>query len=136
MERLTEAQIEKINSLCPYDLNGHSEGIFREPYGTPINIKDYVIYCKYESGGYCGGGYHENSYKRPYTADPPSDKMVVLDLVLKELMPNITYLQFKGIDKLIQETSDTDTSDYYGNDTDYIIEYIVLEDLYNYLETL
>lgn len=135
MNRLTESQIEVINKLAPYDLDGHSEGIFKEPYGIPVIIKDYVIYCKYESGGYTGGSYHENSYARPYTADPPSNKMGIIDLVLKELMPNITYLQYKEIDKLIRETSDSET-DYYGNSTDYVIEYIVLNDLYSYLDTL
>jgi len=135
MNRLTQSQIDEINSKCAYDLDGHSEGIFKEPYGIPVSIKDYVLYCKYESGGYSGGSYHEDSYARPYTSAPPTDKMQVLDLVLKELLPSISYLQFKGINKLIKETEESE-NEYYGNSTDYIIEYIILEDLYNYLETL
>jgi hypothetical protein len=135
MKRLTQSQIDEINSKCPYDLYNHAEGIFKEPYGIPISIKDYVIYCKYEIGGYIGGSCWDSSNAQPYTKDEPQNKMQVLDLVLKELLPNITYLQFKGIERLKHTNIETEC-EYYGNSTEYEIEYFILEDLYNYLDTL
>jgi hypothetical protein len=135
MNRLTQQQIDKINSECQYDLYGHTEGIYKEPYGVPIHIKDYVIICRYEVGGVSGGSCWDSSNPQPYTKDEPENKMQVLDLVLKELLPNITYLQFKGIEKLKHNNSETEW-EYYGNSTEWEIEYIVLEELYNYLETL
>lgn len=46
---LTQEQIEAINKECPYN-----QGVFREPYGIPVKIKEPVIYCRYEIGGYSG----------------------------------------------------------------------------------
>jgi len=59
--------------------------------------------------------------------------MKVLDLVLQELNPNITFLKYQEIEKLINDCSDTEY-EYYGNSTKYEVEYIKLSDLYNCLE--
>jgi hypothetical protein len=59
----------------------------------------------------------------------------VLDLVLKELKPNITFLQYREIEELVRKGDGSDDKDYYGNCTDFAFEYIVLSELINLLET-
>ena len=124
---LTKEQIEKINKECPYE-----QGIFTEPYGIPNHIKEPVIYCKWESGGVSGGSCWDSSDPRDYTSDAPKDKMKVLDITLKELKPNLTFLEFRMIEGLIQNSQETEW-EYYGNCTNWVIEYIKLSDLYEAL---
>ncbi len=134
MKKLTEEQIEKINNLSPMDWQVNEQGVFTEPYGIPVHIKEPVIYCRYGTGGVSGGSCWDSSNPQPYHLEEPKDKMKVLDLVLTELCPNISYLQYKKVEKLIQETWKTEY-EYYGNSTDFDIQYIVLSDLYKLLET-
>ncbi len=130
---LSQSQIEKINKACS---NGYSDnqGVYFQPNGVPVRIKELVIYTRYETGGYRGGSCWDSSDPQPYSEEPPSDKFKVLDMVLEELMPNITYLQFKKIDALIHSEEESE-NEYYGNCTDYKVEYIVLSELYKLLET-
>ena len=58
--------------------------------------------------------------------------MRILDLVLKELKPDISFLEFREIERLIHNNSETEYETY-GNHTDFEIEYIVLSDLYKFL---
>ena len=51
---------------------------------------------------------------------------------LEQLIPNITYLQYKKISNLIHESEDSE-KEYYGNRTDWKIIYIILSDLINFL---
>ena len=68
-----------------------------------------------------------------YVNDEEKPNFEVLDLVLSELMPTITYLQFKEIEKLIH-TNDETEYEYYGNCTDYEIKYVILSELIRKLE--
>jgi hypothetical protein len=81
-----------------------------------------------------GGNYHgdESHY---YTNSDNKPNFKVLDLVLMELKPNLTYLQFKLIEELIRKTEDRE-NEYYGNCTDWDITYIILSELIDLLETL
>lgn len=135
MRRLSEEQIKEINKLAPNEWQTNEQGIFTEPYGIPTHIKEPVIYCRYESGGVSGGSCWDSSNPQPYTRDAPKDKMKVLDLVLKELKPDITFLQFREIEKLIHTNSETEY-EYYGNSTEFEIEYIILSELYSFIDGL
>ena len=134
METLTKEQIEKINMLSPREWQSNEQGIFTEPYGIPIHIKEPVIYCRYETGGVSGGSCWDDSDPQPYTVKLPENRMKVLDLVLAELNQNITYSQYKQIQNLIHTNNETDY-EYYGNSTDFQIEYIILSDLIKLLES-
>lgn len=130
---LNQSQIDKINKACSDNYNAN-QGVYFQPNGVPVRIKELVIYTRYETGGVSGGSCWDSSDPRPYTEEPPKNKFKVLDMVLKELMPNITYLQFKEIDSLIHSEEESER-EYYGNHTDYKVEYIVLSELYKLLET-
>lgn len=120
---LTQSQIESINSNCPED-----QGIFKQPFGIPVHIKEHVIYCRYECGGKSGGNYHGDA-SVPYSKSKPKDYMKVLDLVLKELRPQISFLEYRQIEPLIHDNTET-KFEYYGNSTEWKIEYIKLSELY------
>lgn len=126
--KLTEDQITKINNECPSD-----QGIFFQPNGIPVDIKEHVVYMRWETGGWRGGGYRDGAIARPYTSDEPKPKFKALDLVLKELKPNISFLEFREIEELIRTNHESE-SEYYGNSTDYEIEFIVLSELITVLE--
>jgi len=67
--------------------------------------------------------------------DDVDDGFIVLDLTLEKLMPNITYLKYKQILKLIHTNEETDY-EYYGNSTEWKVEYIILSELENFLNNL
>jgi hypothetical protein len=125
---LTQTQIEAINKECPY-----GQGIFREPFGIPNHIKELCVYTKWESGGRNGSCWDdEDTVNEDYTNDRPSDAFKVLDLTLKVLKPDITFLQFKEIQNLVHSNTETDYG-YYGDYTEDTIEWIVLPELYEAL---
>jgi hypothetical protein len=125
---LTQEQIEAINNECPY-----GQGIFREPFGIPNNIKELVVYTKWQSGGRGGSCWDdENTVNEHYDSDRPSDAFKVLDITLKVLRPNITLLEYKMLEGLKDSNTETDYG-YYGDYTEDTIEWIKLSDLHEAL---
>jgi hypothetical protein len=131
--KLTQEQIEKINKLAPNEWQANEQGVFTQPYGIPVHIKEPVIYMRWETGGVSGGSCWDSSNPQRYERDGGKPKFEVLDLVLKELMPTISFLQFREIEKLVHSNSETEY-EYYGNSTDFKIEYIILSELISALE--
>lgn len=125
---MTEELIKKMNEDSSYD-----QGIFREPYGIPVKIKEPVVYLRYEIGGYSGGSCWDDSNPQPYSLSevPNWD---VLDTVINELKPNITYMQFKAIERLVHTNEETEY-EYYGNSTEWMVKYIILSELETLLST-
>lgn len=130
MERLTEEQIQEINSNPEYD---SEQGIYTTPFGLE-KIQGKVIYQRVHTGGVRGGGYWEGAECVRYTESDYREPWKVLDEVLKIICPNISYLQYREIETLTQESSHEDYHDYYGNYGEYDIYYISLETLYEYLK--
>ena len=125
---LTQSQIEAINKECPY-----GQGIFREPFGIPNKIKELVVYTKWQSGGRGGSCWDdEDTVNEHYNNSRPNDSFKILDLTLKVLRPEITFLQFREIEALIHSNTETDYG-YYGDYTEDTIEWIKLSDLYEAL---
>lgn len=124
---MTKEEIKEINDKCPYN-----QGIFVEPSMIPVHIKEPVIYGRYETGGYSGGSCWDDSDPQPYTEEPPKDRFKVLELVLEKLKPNITFLQYKKIESMIHDNEETEY-EYYGNSTDWKVEYIILSELEAFL---
>ena len=119
--------MKEINEKCPSD-----QGIFKEPYGVD-HIKEPVVYMRWVSGGVSGGNCWGDK-PSPRTPDK-KPQFKALDLVLKELKPNITFLEFREIEGLIQSSDDYE-NEYYGNRYDYTMEYVILSELEKALEAL
>lgn len=128
MFKFEEEFIKEVNRECPYD-----QGIFTEPWGIPIRIKEQVIYGRYKTGGVSGGSCWGGENYR-YYEDAPNDRMRVLDIILKKIFPNITFLQFREIEKLIH-ADDNFEDEYYGNSTDYKVEYILVSEFLELIES-
>jgi len=123
---MTSEQIKKVNSLAPTEWQENEQGIFTQPAHIPVYIKEPVIYMRWVSSGYSGGSCWDDSNPEYFENDKP--KFEVLDLVLKEIAPNITYLQYKDIEKLIHTNSEVEY-EYYGNSEEFSVEYIILSEL-------
>ena len=122
--QLTQEQITEINKDCPY-----GQGVFREPFGIPTDIKGLVIYTKWYSGGRPGSCWDdEDTVNDDYTCSEPNDSFIVLDKVLNILKPDVSYLEFKEIERLKNSNTKMEYG-YYGDYTEDTIEWIVLEDL-------
>lgn len=121
---MTQETIDKINKECPED-----QGIFTEPYGIDTNVKEPVVYMRWCVGGMKGGGYHEDSYRRPFDGDGRplffALQRVLLELGVDPIMENSGIVQ-----RLTREANQYNCNeDYYGNYEDYEVAYIVLSEL-------
>ena len=47
---LTKEQIEHINKEAPMDWQTNEQGVFTEPSGIPNDVKEPVIYMRWETG--------------------------------------------------------------------------------------
>lgn len=126
---MTEDKIKEINAKCPYE-----QGIFVQPWGVPVSIKEPVIYSRYNTGGMSGGNCWGDEATH-YEEEKPKEHMQVLDIVLKELKPDISYLDYKKIERLIHDNYETE-HEYYGNSADYCVNYIILSKLEELLKNL
>ena len=102
---MTQELIDEINEKCPYN-----QGIFFQPSGISTDIKELVIYSRYESEGRGGSCWDdENTVNDIYHYDAPKDHFKVLDIVLEGIAPKLSYLQYKKIQELVKEDSNTES---------------------------
>jgi hypothetical protein len=130
--KLTKQQIEKINSglygqgVCE---DTKSDYDLRSCYSS-----SGIVYNRYETGGTNGGSYDGSEPKEYSVSEKP--KFVALARVIKTLYPKLGYLDFMEIEGMIEQTKSSSGTDYYGNSTNYQIDYVPLEKIYNFLEEL
>lgn len=110
------------------------QGVFIEPYGCD-GIVEPVVYMRWVTGGVSGGSCYEGSDPRPYTSHEPKPRFKALTLVIKELKPDLTFLEYEEIKDMVVSTDKTERH-YYGNSDVYGIEYIKLSDLVAKLEEM
>ncbi len=89
-----------------------------------------VVFKEWITGGITGGNCWDNqTHLRESDQEPEFSS---LDKILENLYPNITFLQYKKLMKLVK-TTEYISSGYYGNYEEYRVEYIILQDLYDSL---
>ena len=93
-----------------------------------------AIYIDWVTGGITGGSCWKGSEPHPQQPEekPNFDS---LDDIIERFYPNITYIQFKKIEKLIKVT-ERDSRGYYGNYDEIRRNYIVLKELYETLRKI
>ena len=135
---LTKIQIEKINKEAYQEWGESEQGIFNQPSGIPVDVKDNVIYMRWLKSGMRGGNYITPGEAEYFENIEP--EFEVLELVLLELKPDLSFLQFRklkrDIEKLIHRNDDEGEREYYGNCKDFEIIYIKVSDLIKYLLTI
>jgi hypothetical protein len=89
------------------------------------------LYIEWRTGGMSGGScWGDRARPCGGEQEPPFES---LDELLLKIVPKLSFLQYKKIEKLIK-TYEYTRSEYYGNYYEYTRKYIVLEDLYNLLK--
>jgi len=133
---LTKIQIEKINKEVHQEWGENEQGVFKQPTGIPTDVKDHVIYMRWLKSGMAGGNYHGDS---PEYFEKNEPDFEVLELVLLELKPQLSFLQFKKLKRDIKELihrNDDEEEEYYCNCKNFEIIYIKVSDLIKYLLTI
>lgn len=97
-------------------------------------VPRYDFICQYFSvGGVSGGSCWETSNPQPYRDDSERPNVfAALDNVLENVCPQITFLQYRKIEPLIQKFEATEY-EYYDNRTDYEVWVVNLRSLYDKL---
>ena len=126
MKELSQEIITKVNNRLNEE-GFYDQGIFREPQNIPTNIKEPVVYMRWNSGGVSGGSCWDYSNPHHYEGDEKPE-FKALDYLLEEILPNISYLTYKKISGIVNNVDYTDDG-YYGNRDYYEIEYILVSEL-------
>lgn len=93
---------------------------------------DDSISVEWTTGGMCGGSCWNEGADHPVSAEAPRE-LTDLDIILEKLAPNLTFLQYKRIDRECTTEITGTHDDYYGNYTDYAKKTLSLIDLFNTL---
>ena len=99
----------------------------------PYEYPDGVLSERWLTGGQ-GGGNCWDSEPSYYPIDTEKEpNLTGLDEILMEVSPNLTFLQYRLIEKLIEYDTKT-YNEYYGNYTIYSLKTLKLKDLYDKLK--
>ena|SRR5215217_3540414 len=96
-----------------------------------FNVRDGAIVQMHVSGGAQGGNCWGNEAQY-FTNSSSAQEFLPLDKILTQVNPQISYLQYREIQKLIVEGSKHE-SEYYGNHTDYTTYTLDIRKLYDAL---
>lgn len=116
----------------------------KEGENGPLNLEDSYDLDKVswpgfivltEVGGVSGGSCWDSSNPQPYYTGQEIRGLDQLDSFLEKICPQITYLQFKKISKLILDV-DHRVAEYYGNHTKYRGSYLDFNQLYQELKEM
>lgn len=128
--KITEEIIEKINK--DVNLYDHREGIFFQPFGIPVHIKEKVIYMSHVYAGYSGGTCwgDEPTY---FQNNEPEFK--IIDKLLNELCPDVKF-SCNFYKKLLESfhTNEETHYEYYGNFDWVAISYMTVSEFENILK--
>lgn len=101
-------------------------------WGT-YDEKKNVIQAEWETGGVSGGSCWDSSNPREYTSDNDPEELTLLDCILESIKPDITFLEYRQLEKAVIKSTSRTECEYYGNRTDYKSLTVEIEDLYNYM---
>ena len=121
-EKIVEESLEGLNS---YAYRYMSDG------GDVFEIENGFIVQTHIAGGAAGGNCWGDEAQYFTNETPPQD-FLPLDKILMAAKPNISYLEYKNIERLIVEGSYGDR-EYYGNHTNYKTYSLDIRKLYDAL---
>lgn len=129
---MNDAQIKQFKEK--YDK--WDRGIYTEPFGVPDSEKRYVIWERYEKNGYVGGNYNGDEAEY-FENEKPDNFFEHFDLILEEIVPNLSFLHYRKVQReLIKNSEKGERWDYYGNSTNWEIQYVVIDELEELLKGL
>ncbi len=110
------------------DYNSRSE--------TDEILHDYDFICtRYNCGGMTGGSCWNDEPPHEYLAreNEIPDFSELLSKVIKKILPNIKKCELEKIENDLSHTFEYTDYEYYGNSSNYVVTYVNMKDLYNYL---
>ena len=101
---------------------------------TAVYTNKTHLEVRWLSGGVTGGNCWDTDDDTRYEPVDvePEDEFYQLDSILERVCPNISYLHFRKLEKLIEHDSETDR-EYYGNYSVYSIKRLSVEKLWDFL---
>lgn len=91
------------------------------------------LYVEWSTGGISGGSCWDTSNPEPYTSNDPPKDLGILDAILENMCPTISFLQYKVLYNTLVKYDTYSVGEYYGNSTDYANKQIDLRALFDYL---
>lgn len=91
------------------------------------------LQIQWVTGGMTGGSCWEDSEADTAINSDPEPEFTELDEVLEKICPQITFMQYKRINKKVTEISSDTSYEYYGNYTNYTRKTVQLRKLYDTL---
>lgn len=92
-----------------------------------------VIGIQWSPGGVSGGSCWETSNPQYYEGDEKPE-FKDLDIVLECVCPNIPWRQYKMLNQNLIRSHKYTHREWYGNCTHYCSEYVIVDELYSYLQ--
>lgn len=129
---MSPEEIKELNDSNQYDT--WNQGVFVQPNHIPVAVKEPVVYMRWNSHGYSGGSCWDDSDPQPYENSVPDFE--ALHVVCKYLNPDITLSEIKMIESLCIEDEGGYDHEYYGNETNYTMKYILLSDVEKWINKL
>jgi hypothetical protein len=90
---------------------------------------DLVVTWAWSTGGYSGGSCWGDE-AQPYSTDNGPPEVDVLDTLMEQIAPNISFIVYKNIRSKLIKPFNYSESEYYGNYTDYSGRAFSLNELY------
>lgn len=98
-----------------------------------INLDDCII-VKWSTGGVSGGNCWSGSDNLYSTEGEPEPEFRDLDVILENVCPKITYLEYKRLMNGLADFISWTENEYYGNSTSYGCKKITLRKLWEKLQ--
>lgn len=129
---MTQKEITDLNNSRQY--NTWDQGIFLQPNHIPVDIKEHVVYMRWNNDGYAGGNCWNDNEPEYYQNEEP--EFEALNAVCFYLNPHITEQHIKMIKSVSIEDDGGYDREYYGNATNYKVRYILLSKVETLVQAL
>lgn len=98
---------------------------------------DHFLYEYWDICGVSGGSWSSDGESNHYiTPGEPEPEFTSLDIILLDICPELSYLQYKSIARDVIKSDTYTEGEYYNNSTSYGIKKVILKDLYDKLQEL
>lgn len=135
VEKFAQYIHENFRDECSvYDADGGTSFATIHRGGHNLSKKG-TLWWGYETGGADGGNCWGGEPREYTTDEKPKKDFPPLKSFLKETVPEITFLEYDELKEIIK-TDHVSEREYYGNHTDYYVEYIEPDKLYKKLNDM
>jgi hypothetical protein len=122
--------IDKVNDILPYGFNTRE---YKRGYGEPSREIDHIA-ISWTIGGITGGNCWGGEANQAVDGEIEPE-FESFDAILEGLCPQITFMQYKRLcQEVVNATTRTDYSDYYGNSYEEAIKTVYLRELFEALK--